>query len=71
MKISKLKNSIIHLYKCSLLVVLLGSTVPVLAQDIAVATRTVEVSTDSLTGKVIDAITKKALAGAKKNLKVD
>lgn len=65
MKISKLKNSIIHLYKCSLLVVLLGSTIPVLAQDTAGATKTVEVSADSLTGKVIDAITKKALPGAK------
>ncbi len=65
MKISKLKNSIIHFYKCSLLVVLVGSTVPAFAQNTAVSTKTVEVSADSLTGKVIDAVTKKALAGAK------
>ena len=65
MKISKLKNSIIHFYKCSLLVVLVGSTVPAFAQNAAVSTKTVEVSADSLTGKVIDAVTKKALAGAK------
>ncbi|MBN2765251.1 MAG: SusC/RagA family TonB-linked outer membrane protein [Paludibacteraceae bacterium] len=66
MKISKLKSSI-HLFKCSLFAILVGSTVPVFAQTTANEQKKVVIATDSVTGKVIDAVTKNPLAGARIN----
>ncbi|MGC3978588.1 MAG: TonB-dependent receptor plug domain-containing protein [Paludibacteraceae bacterium] len=64
MKILKLRNKVARLYKCTSFVVLIGCTVPVLAQN-SIGEKEHIIANDSLMGSVFDALTKKALAGVK------
>lgn len=64
MKILKLKNKVVIQYKCVLFVILIANIIPALAQT-PIEKRAAYIVTDSITGQVLDAVSKKALAGVK------